>query len=394
MAYLLNRNPAARIECLHALVEFIYNKFGENTDFTLTSVKFNRDERNIHEFCSMLIDSSLGTKYCPYKQNPLDEAGCSLTNGVDEDSTKSKEVSNTINALHALGFVNRNDRKIRITPFGIRFAKAKYGSEEMQEIIKEAVLHYVPAVGVLKQIIDVADGEGNFDSTGIRVGYPNTFESVVYENHNVLLSTGSKSDSNTRTRSFILAWLTTAGFIRPQDLKDVPRGEYAHTYYGDYINQSHRGKKLYKLIEKPDFAGFITQRPLGYYNLTKSTPSLREKGQKIQREATMLYEDKIKNRRFAILYILNEVHKTRENVLFGSLLTFFQNHPDLFVITDKNLSAVIQSELEIANIAGIPYDIVCVDDKIYIKPLTGLNMEELAKDAPAEIIDILKQSTI
>ena len=394
MAYLLNRNPAARIECLHALVEFIYNKFGENTDFTLTSVKFNRDERNIHEFCSRLIDSSLGTKYCPYKQNPLDEAGCSLTNGVDEDSTKSKEVSNTINALHALGFVNRNDRKIRITPFGIRFAKAKYGSEEMQEIIKEAVLHYGPAVGVLKQIINVADGEGNFNSADIRVGYPNTKETVVYKNHNVVLSSGSQKDSNTRTRSCILAWLTTAGFIRPQDLNDVPKGEYAHMYYRDFINQSHRGDRLYKLVEAPDFNGFEIQKPLDYSNLTKLTAALRENNQSIVREATMLYEPKINNRRFALLFILNEAYKNGKSVLFDNILAFFRKHSELFVITDDDLEYVIQNELEIATMAGILYDIVSMDNQMYIKPLTGVNIEELANGVPNELIDTLKRSIV
>lgn len=394
MAYLLNRNPAARIECLHALVQFIYNKFGSYSEFSLNGVKFKREEKNIHQFCSLLVDSPLGTKYCPYKQNPLDDAGCSLTNGIDEDTTKSKEVSNTINALHALGFVNRNGKKVKITPLGIQFSNAKYGSHEMQCIIKKAVLHYGPIIGVLKQIMDIVDQDGNFSSSDIKVGYPNTRETVSFKKHNVSLSSGSQRDSNTRTRSCLLAWLTTAGFIKPKDLEDIPSGKYPHMFYRDFLNQNHRGDRLYKLIEKPNFDNFITECPLDYSNLTKLTAALRENNQSVVREATMLYENKINNRRFAILYFLNEAYKKHSKILFDNILTFFHLHCDDFIITDDNLSSVIQNELEIANMAGIPFDTITIDGKIYIKPLTGINIDELSIGAPQNILDILKTTTL
>ncbi|MGI6717955.1 MAG: hypothetical protein ACOX4D_02190 [Bacteroidales bacterium] len=394
MAYLLNRNPAARIECLHALVKFIYSKFGSYNEFSLSSVKFKREEQNIHEFCSLLVDSPLGTKYCPYKQNPLDDAGCSLTNGVNEDSTKSKEVSNTINALHALGFVNRYDRKVKITPFGIKFSKSEYGSKEMQDIIKQAVLNYGPIVGVLKQIIDIADSKGYFNSANIQVGYPNTKEIVSYNKCNVTLSSGSQKDSNTRTRSCLLAWLTTAGFIKPKDLESIPKGKYPHSFYKDFLNQSHRGDRLYQLIEKPVFDNFITQRPLDYSNLTKLTAALRENNQSVVREATLIYEPKINNRRFAILYILNKAFQSGTKVLFDNILTFFHLHYDSFVITDDNLPSVVQNELEIAYMAGIPFDTINNDGQIFIKPLTGININELSIGAPKEIINILENSTL
>lgn len=394
MAYLLNRNPAARIECLHALVKFIYSKFGSYTEFSLRSVKFKREEQNIHEFCSLLVDSPLDTKYCPYKQNPLDDAGCALTNGVNEDSTKSKEVSNTINALHALGFVNRNDRKVKITPFGIKFSNSEYGSKEMQDIIKQAVLNYGPIVGVLKQIIDIADSKGYFNSANIQVGYPNTKEIVSYNHCNVTLSSGSQKDSNTRTRSCLLAWLTTAGFIKPKDLESIPKEKYPHSFYKDFLNQSHRGDRLYQLIEKPVFDNFITQRPLDYSNLTKLTAALRENNQDVVREATLKYEPKINNRRFALLYILNKAFQKGTTVLFDNILTFFHLHYDSFVITDDNLSSVVQNELEIANMAGIPFDTINNDGQIFIKPLTGINIDELSIGAPKEIINILENSKL
>jgi phage baseplate assembly protein W len=394
MSYLLNRNPAARIECLHALVKFIYAKFGTYQSFSMKSVKFKREEKNIHEFCSLLIDSPLGTKYCPYKQNPLDDAGCSLTNGVDEDTTKSKEVSNTINALHALDFVKRDNNKIQLTTSGIAFAKAKYGSKDMQQIIKDAVLKYGPIIGVLKQICKTTKVGANFSSADIEVGYPNTSEIVKFKEYNVTLSSGSQKDSNTRTRSCLLAWLTAAGFIRPINLHPLENGEYAHSKYKDFVNRSHRGERTYVLVESIDFDNkkIITQKPLDYSNLTKLTAALRENNMSIVREATMQYETRINNRRFAIIYFLNESYKKGKLLSFDNLITFFHLHNDTFVITDDDLQSVIQNELSIADMAGIPFDIIESNGVLYLKPLAGINMDELSSTAPENLITILKNS--
>ena len=326
MAYLLNRNPAARIECLHALIQLIYDKFGSYHSFSMSGVKFKRKSENIHKFCTLLVDSPLGTKYCPYKQNPLDNAGCSLTNGVDEDSTKSKEVSNTINALHALGLVERIDRNIKITSSGIKFSKVQYGTAEMQELIKNAVLNYGPIIGVLKQICDIADPKTCiFDSNDIQVGFPNTSETVTFNNYEVALSSGSQKDSNTRTRSCLLAWLTTAGFIRPVDMPALQANEYAHIKYRDFLNRLHRGDRKYILVEEPLFenAEFTTKKPLNYSNLTKLTAALRENNQAVVREATMKYEARINNRRFAILYFLNKAFQSDKLLLLDNIITFF-----------------------------------------------------------------------
>ena len=111
MAFLINRTAAARIECLHALAQLIVEKFGvDGRPFSLKDVKFDRNAINIHQYCTLLKEDELVGKYCRFKENPLDDAGCSITNGVLSDTTKSKEVSNTINAMHALGFVERVGR--------------------------------------------------------------------------------------------------------------------------------------------------------------------------------------------------------------------------------------------------------------------------------------------
>ena len=136
MAYLINRNPAARFECLYSIVKYINAAFRTQV-FSLSDVKYNKNNDNVHNYCSLLVNSGLGIFYCPYLQNPLSEAGCNMTNGVNSDSTKSKEASNTINALHALGFVSRKRRDITLTDLGKQFAAAQYDTDEMRVIIQK-----------------------------------------------------------------------------------------------------------------------------------------------------------------------------------------------------------------------------------------------------------------
>jgi len=136
---------------------------------------FDTKNKNIHQYCDLLVkDESLNLKYCPYLENPLSDAGCNLTNGVLSDSTKRKEISNTVNSLDALGLLKRIDRNLQITELGLLFAKTKYKSAKMHDIIKKAVLNYSLCVGVLHQIKELDKQE--FATSEIYVGYPSTNE--------------------------------------------------------------------------------------------------------------------------------------------------------------------------------------------------------------------------
>lgn len=388
MAFLINRTAAARIECLHALAQLIVEKFGtyEKT-FNLKDVKFDRNAINIHQFCTLLKEDELVGKYCRFKENPLDDAGCSITNGVLSDTTKSKEISNTINAMHALGFVERVGRKVKITTFGIRFAKAEYGTADMQAIIKKAVLNYGPIVGVMYGLSRYNPGD-KFNVSEINVGYPSPTEFVEYNGSMVELSAGSTQDSNTRTKSCILAWLTQGGYIKPVHIKpsDSP---YPHIAYRDYINSGHRMGQVYEIIEFPNTD--ITDRPLNYDNLTKMNFCLREHGQSVVREATMHYETKIKNRRFAILYLLNLAFQNNTFVAFSDIIDVLKEDKAKFIVSEDNLEETISTEIEIAFMAGIPYIARYMNDKLYLQPTKGLNLKELQTGAPQEVIDFLNQ---
>ena len=389
MAFLINRTAAARIECLHALAQLIVAKFGPyGKPFNLKDIKFDRNSLNIHSFCTLLRKDDIAGLHCRFKENPLDDAGCSITNGVMSDSTKSKEVSNTINAMHALGFVERVGRKVRITSQGYKFSKTVYASEEMNQIIKKAVLNYGPIVGILSWLQKNYKVGDKFNTNEIRVGYPEPEEYVNHNGERILLSAGSTQDTNTRTRSCIIAWLTTAGFIKPVNVKasDSPFSQIA---YRDYINKEHRMEQLYEIIEFPTIE--ITKRPLNYDNLTKMNFCLRENGMMSVREATRYYEEKIKNRRFAILYLLNMAYENKTTIGIEEIINVMRSHPDLFVISDSDLEDTISIEIEIAFMAGIPYVLRIVKGESRLQPIKGLNISELQVGAPKVLINTLNE---
>lgn len=399
MAFLLNRVAASRIECLHALMIFIVKEIGSYKPFSLTSVKFKRNTPNIHKYCSVLITHPTGLKYCPFKQNPLDDSGCGLTNGYDPvyDTTKSKEVSNTINALHGLGFLKRNGKTVTLLPAGIKFANCKYGTAAMQNCILEAVLHYGPVVGALKEIITNYKVGQSFNPTDIFVGYPETLEQVKFKGQNITISIGSQTDSDTRTRSCIFGWLTTAGILRPEKLPPLNQGELAHLKYKDFLRSNSRTVHRYVLVCNP-FANksqpLITEQPLDYMNLTKRIGALREHNQDLCREASTAYAPQVKNRRLAICYLLDLAYRSSKTIPVRIFLSLFQSYPKLFLVSTANLESTIQSELDIAKTCGIPFDVLMQNGEPFLKPFCGINLAELTKDAPAQVLSILSKITL
>ena len=389
MAFLINRTAAARIECLHALAQLIVAKFGSyGKPFNLKDVKFDRDSENIHSFCTLLKEDDIAGHYCRFKENPLDDAGCSITNGVLSDSTKSKEVSNTINAMHALGFVERVGRKVKITSSGYKFSTTNYDSKEMHHIIKKAVQNYGPVVGVLSWLERNYKIGDKFNIGDIRVGYPEPEEYVNHNGERVLLSAGSTQDTNTRTRSCIIAWLTTAGFVKPVNVKPT-NSPYPQIAYRDYINREHRMEQVYEIIDFPSVE--TTEHPLNYDNLTKMNFCLRENGMMSVREATRYYEEKIKNRRFAILYLLNLAYDNSTTIAVDEIIEIMRSYPSLFVVSDNDLEETISTEIEIAFMAGIPYVLRITNGQSRLQPIKGLNIKELQVGAPQVLIDTLNK---
>jgi hypothetical protein len=388
MAYLINRNPPARLQCLHSLSKFILNTFGVDVMFRMSEIKYDDSAINIHSFCDILtVNAALGIKFCPYKENPLSKSGCSLTNGKLEDTTKSKEVSNTVNALHALGFINRIGNNVSLTKEGAAFANEPFSSKSILPIIQFAVLNYGLFVGLMYQIHTL--NKDTFDTDEIIVGYPSANESFLHEGEYITISSGSEGDSNTRTKSCLLAWATTCGFICPIPILSSYDKEMPHVSSSSYILQPNRNLRKYKVMNIPQnlFEGaFITRRPLDYKNLTKNIGALRENNQKQIRELTMLLEPKIQNRRFAVLYLLAKAFVSKKNISLKSIVDFMLQFEELFVIEKQSFFDVMCEEIKIAFISGIPFKLLSNDS---LKPLTGLNLLELKSNAPQELINTL-----
>ncbi len=385
MAFLINRTPPARLRCLQYLLQLIDKKFGKHS-FFMGSVMFDRSSMNIHNFCKLLIeDKSLNIKYCPFLKNPLSKAGCYLTQAIDSDTTKKKEISNAVNALDALGFIRREGRELQITDLGLEFARADFKTQQWLQIIRKATCNYGTMVGLLYQIYKK---DAEFDVSNLIVGYPNTEEIVRIKGKAVEISSGSKRDSNTRTKSCLLAWATTAGFIIPASLIGKIAPDKAHIDTDAYIIHSTRNDRIYRKGAFPNIfdRNFITEIPLDYNNLTKNVRALREHRQEVLRQETMKCDDVIKNRRLAILYSLNKAFQENKLLNLESLKEKLFVKPEWFVVSKEDFNEVIDVEIEIAFIAGIPFE---VESGKYLKPITGLKESVLIANAPSQVISYL-----
>lgn len=390
MTYLINRSSSAKIDCLHSILRFLSNMFDVGETFSLNDAKYDAESYNVHSVCPLLCRAAMGYEYCPFLDNPMDEAGCLLTHQKEGDTTKSKQVSEAINALHALGLVTRTGREIAITEAGQQFAASEFGTERYQELLEKAVLSYGPCIGILKQICDLTEIDGEFQTGDIVVGYPNTSEVYIYNGSSVVISSGSQRDSNTRTRSCLLTWLTAAGYIRPAHLSAIDQGRFPHEFYRDYINSSVHNASSYYLLKTPAFFGddsFYVRRPLSFANQTKLIGALRERGMDAIREATMACQERLKNRRFAIVYLLNQAKKQNKGVSIAALMEFMLENAAHFVISTANFERVLYQELDIANMTGIPF---IMDETRTMYPLTLVDDNELEEGAPMTIIELLR----
>ena len=323
----------------------------------------------------------MGIQHCRYKA-ALDRAGCSLANSIDVDTTKSKEVSNTVNSLHGLGLVTRNNnRAVTLTPLGKKFAETDFYSEDMHPIIVKAVLSYGPMVGLLGQVLQ--KNTGNFVTSELMVGYPITEEKVTYNGSRITISSGSEQDSNTRTRSCLIAWGISAGFFKPKNLQAYAANR-AHIDSAPYILVERRGEREFKVLDIPKITqnNFCVKRTLDYNNLTKNSRALRENNQAEVREATMQSTAVIQNRRFAILHLLNNAFKKSQTVSIDAIVDFLKSNRDLYVLNLTELKKIVLIEIEIANSAGI----IVERSGQELRPMNEIDLNELSQGAPAALI--------
>lgn len=387
MSFLINRNPSGRIICLHALLRYLYQRFREKP-FTLNDMKFDDKSRHsILQTCTLLVKlPSISNPVCPYLENPLSAAKCYLTQSIQEDTQKSKSVSDAFNTLEGLGFINRTDKGGVITKEGIAFILNDYTSSSTLNELKKGLLKYGPFVGLLYEI-----SRSKYPTTkrsNVSLGYPVTDEKVMNGGQVVILSSGSQQDTITRTRSVMFIWAITGGFLLPEGTTKLKDKKKCHVEMLPYIKKKKWTINNFKVIQNDIFKNkILVERPLSYNAMTKSTKALRERNQEDVRSLTLKFEPIIKNRRFAIIYSLAKKSEKNGNLNYRKLIQELIKYPELFVVDKKAFDKVMDRELKIANVAGIPFE----RKGDLLIPMTNLNIIHLKLGAPNPLIKTLDQ---
>ena len=377
MAILLNRKYSSRIECLYYILKTTLKNFG-NESFLISDIRYDDTSvDNILNNCE-LLEESLGIKYCPFLDNPLNDSKCYATQSLSYDTTKAKAASSVVRAWEALGFVESVDEKFTITEKGKKLANTEFKTKKWFEIIRESVLSYGPVVGYLWNALESGD---DFNSSKLYVSYPMT-------NDPIELSTFSTKDSNTRTVSLLTSWCLQAGLIEPIK-KENKNNELPHLFYRDIVN----GKRL--TIRKFKVTSYVKdyflkqpyiENPLSYANLNKNVGSLRERNSEDIRNITQQYNSIILNRRFAIVYILNNIKNV---ITFKELTLLFKKYYDNFFLPNSNIEDILQSEMSICQLSGLLLSYKVENENLYIDRCSSINNEVISFEAPSEIIELV-----
>ncbi len=391
MSALINRVPTGRIASLHAELQYLRWRFGHKP-FSLVEMKLDPTLKKTQlDFYVLAVHhpkwGSYNGRYDPFLRNRLDKAGFHLTQSTVRDTQKSKSASECFNALEALGWVERTpDRLGKITVLGIRVAKLSYKDPKFLPLLRSSLLAYGPFVGFLSEAIRTQK-KGVFKRSGIFIGYPQTGEVITIGGERIPLSVGSRADSVTRTRSTLAAWAMTAGYLWP---KGVPQPKNKKLWHVEVLPvlQGKWPWSSFELLVPADFLkkAPLVSRPLDYTAMTKSTKALRERGQSGIRSATMGVESLVKNRRFAIVYVLASASVLGKSVNISTLIAQLGKYPKLFVVEKKDFRHVLLQELPIAHTAGVPY----FQQGDRLTPLAVCSPDAVSKGAPTEVVTAIK----
>ena len=129
---------------------------------------------------------------------------------------------------------------------------------------------------------------------------------------------------------------------------------------------------------------FYVENPLSYDRLHKDVNSLRENGGSDLRRATMKVNEKILNRRFIFINTLNYYSKHNKFLNFSKLIKIMESSRIEFFLPEDDAYEIMQSEAEVAEIAGIPFD---VKGDLLI-PLTVINDNVLKQNTSHRVLDL------
>lgn len=391
MITIINRNPTGRLVSLHALLQYLYNKYG-NGDFDLNGMKYDPSSSiSILDFFIFTKENKInGEKYDPYLENPFSPAKSHLTQSVVHDTQKSKSVSDCANALEGLGFLLHKDNgRFILSNSGKKLAQLDYYDDLVFEILREGVMKYGVFVGFLYECLKKANNRMIVDRDSVSIGFPNTEEVVIKNGEKIVLSTGSQSDTMTRTKSVLFAWAISTGFCLPVNVMNLDDKKLPHLKTLPLIEQKKWLWREFDLLYNFDlFKDLEVLNPLGFDSMTKSTKALRERGQSLIREGSLKYEKIVKQRRFAIVYVLSKLSMVGRGLDFEKLVDRMIDFKELFII-ENNISEfrkIMEEEINIALVAGIPVEKI---GNLYF-PKTKINPKTLIININTEFVSALE----
>lgn len=390
MTAIINRAPTGRLISLHTELRYLHKRYGEQA-FELKGLKYDAQANvNPLTFFPLAVNDSAGGTYDPYLTNPRSPAKFHLTQSIQYDMQKSKSASECLNALEALGWVKRLGRVSKLTPEGFEVAAFDYHNPDLFKLLRESVLGYGVFIGFLYKCLINLNSNKTLVKDRISVGYQDTKEFIVNKNIRIPISSGSKKDTIVRTRSALFGWAISTGFALPNAHAFPTSKNSWHIDTLDEIKkQQSRIRKVKMFIEDTLFDGsHVVSRPLSYHWMTKSTKALRERGQHNIRLYSLREEEKIKNRRFAIVYCLALCSENGTILDYDKFTDELTKHTDLFVINTTDFKRVMNIEKDIAIISGIPFS----QNGHLLKPLTRLDLEYLKNGAPIKVIEAIENA--
>ncbi len=377
MVNLINRDSVGRLSCLHALLISLDKRFNI-ADFSAKMAKHEVDgNHNPIDYCTCAKKYSKSTalvfgeeRYCPFLKSVPSKAYCYLVNSNKLDSQKSKSAGLAIVALEALGLVNRKLTSLKrldiakVTAEGKRIAKYDFLDSRTQAFYKNQVVNYGPAVGFLHVVNTLNGKEIQHSEISSHMGRPENNDKVILSSKDeIKLHDGDGHDARTRTSGAIQAWLTYAGYLRPNE-KCFDDFAQVDSFYCDRKNNpgycrifpdETKIEKFFSL--KP-----LVTHPLSYDFYIKGGGTAREHSQKsasgrqLENLALKEFSSIVRNRRFLLMLTYAKASSINKgfNLRVLAKLSNFKGSP--FVVDEHtHESIIIDTEADFLTIAGAPF---------------------------------------